>query len=359
MTRLEPEATYNPPADFSQIVGHRTALDAIERAFSAGRGHHAYLFSGPDGVGKRTVAELLGQSLLCEEGQIGEPCNSCGPCRRVMAGSHADWIVLRPEGEWVKIGTIRDLIHQFSFRPFEAGARVVLLDDAERLTTEAANALLKLLEEPPPSSYFLLITANQVQLLPTIISRCQTIPFSPLSNDEVTKVIHRMVHDPETAVAYQLQLAERFCWGSPGRAWALLEDPVFQRRLDLNEDFFQLVRSTNPTPLALGDWADTADKRPSDGRSRLAQQRDITRNVLDLLRILIRDLMLLNAGGSIDLVINRDFKDQLSDVARELTSTRLSAILTAVREAEDAVDGNVGPRLVLENLATRVIDSGH
>ena len=109
----------------------------------------------------------------------------------------------------------------------------------------------------------------------------------------------------------------------------------------------------------MGEWAEISDKRPSDGRSRLAQQRDLTRSVLDLIKVLVRDLMLVKARGSTDRLINVDLYDSLSGTAQELTWAQLSAILTAVREAEDAVVGNVTPRLVLENLAIRVIDSGH
>lgn len=348
----------NSPAEFAEIVGHRTALDAIVRAFSAGRGHHAYLFSGPDGVGKRTVAELLGQSLLCEKGHWGRPCQVCGPCKRVSAGSHPDWVVLRPDGEWIKIDTIRGLNHQFSFRPFEAGARVVLLDGAEQLTMEAANALLKVLEEPPPNSYFLLVTANQAQLLPTVVSRCQTVPFSPLSAIEVNQVITRF-GPPDTDMGGALDIAARFSGGSPGRAMALLDDPVFLQRDKLADDLLGLTVGPQTSPLAMGEWAEISDKRPSDGRSRLAQQRDLTRSVLDLIKVLVRDLMLVKARGSTDRLINVDLYDSLSGTAQELTWAQLSAILTAVREAEDAVVGNVTPRLVLENLAIRVIDSGH
>ncbi|MCA9563170.1 MAG: hypothetical protein KC561_06760, partial [Myxococcales bacterium] len=118
---------------FDDIVGHREALDALRRAFEGGRGHHAYLFSGPSGIGKRSIAEVLGRSLLCSERRIGFPCGHCGPCTRVIAGSHADWMPLEPEGTSIKISTIRRLNHEFTYRPFEGGARIVLLDNAELL----------------------------------------------------------------------------------------------------------------------------------------------------------------------------------------------------------------------------------
>ena len=156
-----------------------------------------------------------------------------------------------------------------------------------------------------------------------------------------------------------LDIAARFSGGSPGRAMALLDDPVFLQRDKLADDLLGLTVGPQTSPLAMGEWAEISDKRPSDGRSRLAQQRDLTRSVLDLIKVLVRDLMLVKARGSTDRLINVDLYDSLSGTAQELTWAQLSAILTAVREAEDAVVGNVTPRLVLENLAIRVIDSGH
>jgi len=341
------------PRHFDEVVGHRPILDALVRAFASGRGHHAYLFSGPDGVGKRSVANILGQSMLCQEGVIGRPCGRCGPCSRVAAGSHADWIVVSPEGERIKIETIRKLNHDFNFRPFEGGARVVLIEAADHMTPEAANALLKTLEEPPAGSSFILTANNHAQVLPTVVSRCQHLPFSALGADDVATVMRRVAPDLE---AEAMASAAVFSGGSPGHALALLDDPVFLARGEIMGQFLGLVTQES-SPVGFGDWAELRDPRPTENRGKLAQQRFILRGVLALLNLLVRDLMVARSGGAESHLLNSTLREQLVEAGGRLTWDGLSAILRAIREAGAAVDGNVTPRLILETLAIRVSDS--
>lgn len=341
------------PRHFTDVVGHQSILEALVRAFRSGRGHHAYLFSGPDGIGKRSVATILGQSILCERGPIGQPCGECGPCSRVLAGSHADWIVIRPEGERIKIETIRKLNHDFNFRPFEGGARVVLIEASDRMTPEAANALLKTLEEPPAGSSFILIASNHVQLLPTVVSRCQHVPFSVLSPDDVSTVMRRVAPQLDDEV---MASAAVFSGGSPGQALALIDDPVFLARSEIMGEFMGLLAGQG-SPIIFGDWAEMRDPRPSESRGKLAQQRFILRGVLGLLNLLVRDLLVARSGGAESHLLNSTMCEQLVEAGGRLTWDRLSAILRAIREAGAAVDGNVTPRLILETLAIRVSDS--
>lgn len=341
---------------FRDIVGHGTALEALERAFTGNRGHHAYLFTGPSGVGKRTVAEVMAGSLLCERGRVGAPCGHCGSCRRVSAGSHADWRSLAPDADRIKIADVRELNHEFAFGSFEGGARVVLIDDAERFTPEAANALLKTLEEPPPRSYFFLITSNHAQLLPTVVSRCQHVPFVALSPSEVEQVVSRVEAEEGALDNNLLEVAARFSGGSPGHALALIEDPVFARRPQLVREFLALTSGETANPTAFGDWAELPDPRPSDGRSKLARQRDLTRSVLESLKVTMRDVMLVRSDGALERLVNADLASDFSRYSGELTWDRISAMLRAVRDAEEAVAGNVPPRLVLETLGVRVAD---
>jgi DNA polymerase III subunit delta' len=334
------------PRSFDEVIGHTLALDTLRRAFESGRAHHAYLFDGPSGVGKRTVADLTGRSLLCERDRLGHPCGECGECRRVLVGSHPDFIVLEPEGQFIKIEAVRRLSHAFAFRSFEGGRRVVLVDPADRLTEEAANALLKTLEEPPVGSFFFVITANRSQLLPTIVSRCQHLPFSPLSSEDVARVLGRL---GLRAAA----VAARYSGGSPGRAAGLAADPVFARREELFQLFSRLARSAPGAPLALdlGDWAEGSGGKLQDQRGR-------ARDVLALLKILLRDLMLVKAGGDHARLVNQDQLGRVVQTAAELTWPELSAMLEALRAAEEAVEGNVTPRLALERLAAQVMEAG-
>jgi DNA polymerase-3 subunit delta' len=171
---------------FPSVIGHDRVKGLLARALGQGRLPPALLLSGPEGVGKRTLAIEAARGLLCDNGP-GEPCNTCRTCDRTGRGIHPDLIVVEPETatgflarETIKIEHIRDAVREILGLPFEARARVVILNDAHAMTEQAMNALLKALEEPPATSHLVLVTASPRALLPTIRSRCQTLQLGPL-----------------------------------------------------------------------------------------------------------------------------------------------------------------------------------
>lgn len=158
---------------FDDTVGQELAVSVLRRAL-AGDAQHAYLFTGPRGVGKGRVALEFAAGLICPQGGCGQ-CEACG---RVREGIHPDVEVVRPEGTWILIDQIREINVQLVRRPFEGRARVFVLLQAETMNEPAGNALLQALEEPPPHVYFILVTEAAEKLLPTIVSRCQQVSFS-------------------------------------------------------------------------------------------------------------------------------------------------------------------------------------
>ncbi len=201
---------------FEDIVGQKQALDVLEKAFKTKRLPHAYMFVGPEGVGKETTAKALFLKLVCHK-QKG--CNQCIGCRKYIKGIHPDVEILSPQGKNIKIGQIRDLERKLRFIPLEAPKRLILIPQAEYLSREAANALLKSLEEPPPYTLFILIARSTDYLLPTIVSRTQVIRFRPLSQEALKDLlINRFGKIPEEAFGLSV-LAE----GSIGRALRISE----------------------------------------------------------------------------------------------------------------------------------------
>jgi DNA polymerase-3 subunit delta' len=280
---------------------------------------------------------------------VGAPCGRCADCTRVGSGNHPDYLELTPDGATIKIESIRRISSNFAFRAFEGGNRLAVILTADRMTPEAQNALLKTLEEPPSDSTFILVTANPAQLLPTIVSRCQPVAFGPLSESEVIAVLRQRLgftEDTETVA--------RYSGGSPGRALELLSDPTFRERDELASTFLALITGRRVAVLAFGGLAEVTGSGEGGGEGgRLAQQRERVRAVLEILTILLRDLMLLKAGGEASRLIHASRSAELADVAQQLTWTQLSAIVQALRGADQAVVGNVTPRLVLEALAAR------
>jgi DNA polymerase-3 subunit delta' len=184
----------------AEIRGQDRAIARLRAAIAAGRVHHAYLFTGPPGAGKRATAMAFAAALNCETAR-GEGCGTCTPCLKIAAGIHPDVVSLEREGaaHIVPIEKIRsEVITRVALPPHEAAVRVFFFDEAAALQEAAANTLLKTLEEPPIRTMFVLATAAPDRLLPTIRSRCQRITFAALAADE--RVIAEGVDaDPEAA----------------------------------------------------------------------------------------------------------------------------------------------------------------
>jgi DNA polymerase-3 subunit delta' len=259
------------------------------------------------------------------------------------------------DGTPIKIENIRNISRQFAFGSFEGGARVIVIEGAENMTIEASNALLKSLEEPPKDTYFLLSSSVASKLLPTIISRCQPVPLSPLSSAQVEELIAHQ--DRSTA---QLTTASRFSGGSPGQALALLDDPVFNNRVTLYNRFFEAIAQSPPDLLGFADWTIAQASSIQITGTKLNKERELIFRSLNLLTVLLRDLMLLKTGATTAQLINIDILPILEELTVQLTLEELSSILREIDIARESTEGNVTPRLVLEALIANLsLDNRH
>jgi DNA polymerase III subunit delta' len=198
---------------FTRLLGQERAKRLLRRSLATGRIPHAYLFRGPDGVGKALFARGLAAALDCAGQPPGRACGHCPSCRKFLAGSHPDYLVLRPDKGALKIDQIRRLTRELSYPPYQSQRRVVVVEDAHTMRREAANSLLKTLEEPPADNLLILTADGSREIMPTLLSRCQVIPFVPLSVVETTSIL--IQQGVAAAVAGPLA---RFAEGSPGRA---------------------------------------------------------------------------------------------------------------------------------------------
>ena len=169
---------------FDQILGHARQKEILSRSLASGRLAHAYLFSGPDGVGKRLMALALARAIVCHE-QRG--CGDCQACRKIDHRNHPDLHVLEPDGNSIKIEQVRSLQKGLNLKPLEAPRKICLIEAADSMTLGAANALLKTLEEPPPYVLFIFATTEPNKVLPTILSRCQRFDFRRISVPEIVE----------------------------------------------------------------------------------------------------------------------------------------------------------------------------
>lgn len=203
-----------------QFFGQYQARNLLARTLAADRLAHAYLFSGPDGIGKKLLATALATALNCGNADGLSACGTCKSCKKFAAATHPDFLVLSPEKGAIKIAEVRGLIKQLSFAPYEAEYRVIVVEDVHSMRQEAANALLKTLEEPPRNNILILCAESLGQVLQTIISRCQTIPFYALAPSETATILRRGDESLDQGAAL---LLARLAEGSPGRAQLLIQ----------------------------------------------------------------------------------------------------------------------------------------
>lgn len=201
-----------------QLLGQKQAINLLTRGVLSHRLAHAYLFRGPDGVGKQLLARILAAAVNCNESNGLAACGKCSSCKKFAATMHPDFEFVSPEKGAIKIAQIRELIKTLSFAPYEAKTRVVLIEDVHTMRQEAANSLLKTLEEPPANNLLILTADSSRTILQTIVSRCQTISFYPLNVADTVDVIIR--DSPKIDKDTAMTLA-RFSEGSPGKALLL------------------------------------------------------------------------------------------------------------------------------------------
>jgi DNA polymerase-3 subunit delta' len=317
------------------IVGHEWAVRFLRRGVASGSVSHAYLFTGPSGVGKTTLARALAAALLCQgEREKGPPCGACRACGLVASGNHPDLHVIQSErvGARLKIEQVRDLQRQLALTPVEADWRVAILRRFEEATTSAANALLKTLEEPPSYVLIAVLASDADRLLPTIVSRCQQVPLQPLP----IAVVRRALVERWSAGAEQAELLAHLSGGRLGWAVRTLEDrAVLQRRVQRLDDLDRLLGASSAQRFRYAE--------------RLARDPTATQETLDLWIGWWRDVLLCAADTNTPLT-NVDRQSTLHDYAHRFEVHGSAAVLEALRSAAERLRRNANPRLTLEVL---------
>jgi DNA polymerase-3 subunit delta' len=317
------------PGVWAGIVGQPAAVALLRRAIALDRLAHAYAFVGPPGVGRRLTAVAFAQAALC----AARGCGTCAACRRVAAGQHPDCQVIAPSpprdnpkgAPMIRIEEIRALERTAALAPFEGGRKVLVLDDAERMTLPTAQALLKTLEEPPPRTHLVLVLANPRALPPTVLSRCQRVRFRPLDEAATARILES--RGVPTAASW---LLARLAQGRPGLALGTDLDALRARR-----EAALALAAEPPARLAVA-----LDGAPAD--------RVTVATYLELYWSWYRDALCLAVGGSAALLVNADQEAALRALAARMPAPALAAALARVKAAWVALESNVNPRLALE-----------
>ncbi|MBW2039183.1 MAG: DNA polymerase III subunit delta' [Deltaproteobacteria bacterium] len=309
---------------FQDIVGHRRPLQILQKEIKAGRVHHAYLFTGMEGIGKRLVALNMAKALNCLT-QDGEACDHCPSCQRMDRGFHPDLILIAPQGEAIKIGQIRELQRAIALKPYEARWRVIIVDGAERTTREAANAFLKTLEEPPAWTTIILLATTVEALPPTVPSRCQRIRFNPLCQEEVREVLAH--HLPEEEIYTLAPLAG----GSPGRVLRMDREEIAKARMEF-------VHVLSPS---LGRRLQLAQE--------LAHRGGSGRLFLEILEGWFRDLIVYKETKGERGLLNSDLTEEVKGFAPGLETEGLLRDFWALLQIQRGIEDHANLQLSLES----------
>jgi len=335
------QTTQQPsPRFFRDILGQERVLGYLKAALAQGRLAHAYLFLGPEGVGKESVARALAGALNCEAlSEDGDACGVCPSCKRMAAGTHPDFLVIVPTSEGrqpqIKIEQIREFRRLTAYPPVGGGWRVALIKPGGALNDAAANALLKTLEEPPPQHLLILTAGVEGDLFPTVVSRCQKLAFAPLPYPLIVGELTRRGHAPPQAA-----LLTALSGGSLGRALALKPEELLNRRQRVLEDLERLSRGNATTAL---DWA--------KGLAKAVPEADA---FFLMTQLWYRDLLLTACGAPECLLANQDL---LADLRAEAAATRPDAWfakLAALAAAQRHLRANLNPELTLDLLGFRL-----
>ena len=353
----------------AQLDTQPRVRDFLARAVEAGRTSHAYLFLGSPGSGKLDAAWALAQALICED----SGCGSCDACVRVARHTHPDVHYFAPESATgYLISQVRDLLDDVLLAPIRATCKVYILDRVEQLRASSANALLKTLEEPPKGVTFILLGTSSETILPTIVSRCQCVPFRMISPVDAANFVARSTGLPQERCRMAVAIA-----GSPTRARAFLKSAERQeaRRAMLRavdalaradeadillgardlmgtikapladvKSTQQAVLEQNADYLSRGALKQLEDRNK---RELSARERSGIMEALASVRSLLRDVLMSLEGAS-DAIVNEDARDIVERLARATSTPGVVAALDAVERTERRIARNVTPQLAIE-----------
>lgn len=322
---------------FSRIKGQASAIKIIKQDLAKKRFAHAYLFVGPDGVGKASTVIEMAKAIFCSNGDT-DACENCLSCKKFDHGNHPDFKKIEPENDILGIDRVRDLKREIGYKPLESRWKVYFIADAHCLTPQAANSLLKTLEEPPPFVILLITSPSESLLLPTIVSRCRVIKFNPLPG----KVIENYLVQNLEAERQQAQLLASLAGGSLGRAISFYQEG----------SLLQIRREIIEALAGIEKWSYLDLEEVTD---RLQEHGGLVGwdFVFNLILSWYRDLMVVKLGHG-KKIFNQDFLPALRNAATRYNQEQLSGIIDRIQKTYNLISRNVNKQLALEVMFLKI-----
>lgn len=319
---------------FKDVVGHKDILKYISSAVENNRVSHAYILNGERGSGKKMLANLFAMTLLCETGD-NEPCGKCHSCKQAESGNHPDIIrVTHEKPNSISVDDIRTQVNNtVDIKPYQGPYKVYIIPQADMMTPQAQNAILKTIEEPPSYAVFLLLTENAETLLPTINSRCVMLKLRNIKDTLIKKYLMENLEIPD----YKADMCTAFAQGNMGRAIMLANSDHFN---EIREEAVQLLKHINEMELK---------EIVAAVKNISVYKLEIT-DYLDIIMIWYRDVLLYKATKEIDKVVFKDQLQSIKEQARKSSYEGIELILESLEKAKARLKANVNFDLVMELL---------
>lgn len=318
-----------------KLIGHQWAAHLLQRHLLNKSLRHAYLFCGPEGIGRRTLALRLTQSLFCTATERTDvPCLHCKSCQQVERMEHPDFypVNVSSDSQVIKIDQIRELHHSLSLSPYQAPYQIALLQDFERATPSAQNALLKTLEEPPPQVLIILTAENPEMLLETIVSRCEVVNLRTVP----LQIIQRELIDEYNLEADNALKLAHLSAGRPGAAIRLHQQPKLRAKHQKWLDDLQTL-----LPASIVERFSQAKNLKSDAEQFI--------DIIDIWLSYWRDILLAHTGANAPL-INIDRRDEISEISKKVSLTEIKEMINNLEEAREQLTNYANTQLTIENL---------
>lgn len=313
------------------VIGHEQIVDHLTMAVQVNKISHAYIFHGETGMGKLFLAKRFAKLLQCEERQEGEaperlrPCGVCKSCLQAEGGNHPDIIYVTHEKAGIGVDDIRSQLNAgMGIKPYSSRYKIYMVADADKMTEQAQNALLKTIEEPPSYGIVLLLASNINRLLPTVRSRCVALPVKTVETEKIKEYLMGHWNVPD----YAAQMAAEFSGGNIGRAtrYALSEEFV-----QMKEEVLQFLRRMDE--LELYERVETVKK--------MGEYKSEIKDCIDLMILWFRDVLMLKATGDPNRLIYRDDYTYIAAQAEKRGYESLEQGIEAMDKAKQRLDANV------------------
>lgn len=319
---------------FKDVVGHKDIIKYIRNAVSENKVSHAYIMNGERGSGKKMLANLFATTLQCEKGGP-DPCNECHSCKQAESGNHPDIIhVTHEKPNTISVEDIRTQVNNdILIKPYQGPYKIYIISEADLMTPQAQNALLKTIEEPPEYAVIFLLTENAQMLLPTITSRCVMLKLRNIKDTLIRKYLMETMRVPD----YKADMCAAFAQGNMGRAIMLANSEHFN---EIREEAVQLLKYIDEMDLS----------EVMKAIKRINAYKLEINDYLDIIMIWYRDVLIHKATQDISKVV---FKDQISYIkerARKSSYEGIEKIIESLEKAKSRLKANVNFDLVMELL---------